>query len=150
MSSSRVTYAFIYHNTLVMSKSYQYLVNISALVHRSELRFVSLERALNSASMYINTILQKLFLKKFSNTNFFNNIILYDFSNNFQWYRDVLQGVAVDLSISVDSPSRKLSIDILAIVQTFWPFFFKDIYCNRLTHFLHFVSNTKSFYFIST
>ena len=72
------------------------------------------------------------------------------FQTVFQRYKDLLQGVAVDLSMSVDSPSRKLSIDILAIVQTFWPFFSKDIYCNRLTHFLRFVSKTKSFYFIST
>ena len=40
-------------------------------------------------------------------------------------YKDLLQGVAVDLSISVDSLSRKLSTDIFTIVQTLWPFFFQ-------------------------
>jgi hypothetical protein len=54
-----------------------------------------------------------------SNTNFYNGILRYDFSDSFPTYRDLFQVVEVHLSISIDSIYQKLQNYIVSTLRKY-------------------------------
>lgn len=117
-----------YHVIWPYTISTQYFVNIFATQYRSDLRFVSLERALNSTpTLNKVNLLIKLF-KVFQTSTFLNSIITYDFSNTFQSYEGLLRVGEVDLSLPIDSSRSGLSTHTVSIAQIYWPFFSQNIY----------------------
>jgi hypothetical protein len=73
-----------------------------------------------STSIFYNCSFRNLVSNGFSNINFYNGIIQYDFSDSFQSYGDLFEVVAVDLSIPTDSCFQKLQNRIVSKLRKRW------------------------------